>query len=502
MDVNGSVLGLGYHSWPDDHDKQGASNNALSDTQDDTAALMKTYLAQCIDYHNEKECERQNAKSSLVSVLPNAVINSNVPEVYTFPSSLSSLAPGIAPNTLDKSEEAHVINNSYSSDHRLSEHSDPEQAISISRSRAQAILDRFRQQQEQLLWIQAPVPALPADPTGDNPSTISINGHPSMSYSHHQLQQSNVMMMQPPPQLHQHYNVAAQVSSIEPHHYDATNVNDMGHLPDVIDRDSIATPTPEEPLLFRQQRLIGLRQESQRKHLAMLRNLEYVAMHEDMKIQSLQSQATLARTREDAHRQQASFAIKLRTQYAASHAAAIAATTSTTNFVSSAGIGTKKRRKVERQKEREGHVARGAAVKNDTENGTKLRKDTVAVYVSGLIVPITNDADTIQLLNDLFGSYGEVVRVHLYRDKQKPDKPYKGDGLIIFRYPSLESNASDMLTNVCIQVRLITLRLEAMEFVSIVVCCSTLDIRTHRCPDERCRVARWVSVVRSTVGYT
>ena len=73
---------------------------------------------------------------------------------------------------------------------------------------------------------------------------------------------------------------------------------------------------------------------------------------------------------------------------------------------------------------------------------------TAAIYVSGfpVVQPSVVDEDFVR---QLFGSYGKIAKVHLYRNRQ--DQTLKGDGLIVYAIDEKDDVAS-FLESICGQV--------------------------------------------------
>ena len=70
---------------------------------------------------------------------------------------------------------------------------------------------------------------------------------------------------------------------------------------------------------------------------------------------------------------------------------------------------------------------------------------TVAIYVSGLPVATVDEA----LMRQLFGAYGTISKVHLYRDKLSGR--WKGDGLVVYKVDDA-TQMRDLVVTVCGQV--------------------------------------------------
>jgi hypothetical protein len=82
----------------------------------------------------------------------------------------------------------------------------------------------------------------------------------------------------------------------------------------------------------------------------------------------------------------------------------------------------------------------------------------VAIYVSGLPVVSIHDKNTEnqsengvkELLYQLFGGYGTIQNIHLYKNNEK--QLLKGDGLVIYNCSIQEQG--ELIENVCQQVRI------------------------------------------------
>ena len=100
-----------------------------------------------------------------------------------------------------------------------------------------------------------------------------------------------------------------------------------------------------------------------------------------------------------------------------------------------AGIGTTKRKRVEKEKNRTGNVPLADHL-----------DPTVSIYLSGLPV----DGSIAEgFIGRLFSSYGTIKNVHFYR--HKPTGELKGDGLLLFE--SKPKDKERLLQSVCSQVR-------------------------------------------------
>lgn len=172
------------------------------------------------------------------------------------------------------------------------------------------------------------------------------------------------------------------------------------------------------PADYRYRRQQFLEKEQQRKHSAILKNLAYIARKEEdrLKKQLIQLEQT-KRLEEQLHQQHA-----LHLQHRKDQQAGLLQT--------KAGIGTLQRQKEEKQKHRKGHAV--------------SQELSATIYCSGL--PNTASEDIVR---NLFGSYGTIRRVILYRHKQT--RELKGDALVIYSVKK-ETAKSEILNAVCMQV--------------------------------------------------
>ena len=159
----------------------------------------------------------------------------------------------------------------------------------------------------------------------------------------------------------------------------------------------------------------------ERKRIALLKNLEYVARVEDERLQDRLARVQEAQEYhyqlEDYHNQ----VLELR---------------STNNKMAmnalQAGIGTEQRQRAEKKRK---------------QNTQSTSSDSLAIYVSNLP---TDGSVSDDLMRALFGSYGNLRKIHLYRDKQTGE--LKGDALIIYSLGQARDRSS-ITEAVCSQVR-------------------------------------------------
>lgn len=216
------------------------------------------------------------------------------------------------------------------------------------------------------------------------------------------------------------------------------------------------------PAVFAEQRRVGLQREDERKHRALLRNLEYLAAKESQRILQLNAQVEESAVREKLANQ----------QYQA-------------NLV--------------QRKERMLSAGRTPPVSNRKQNdcgGSQTQHSqpecgsSLAIYVSGLPVASVDE----EYIRQLFGCYGAICKVHFYRDKQS--NRLKGDGLVVFRLEDT-TQINDLLQIVCGQVSesnraRLTILLLCTRFVQFYApllheCLTISNVgRRGECIDERC----------------
>jgi hypothetical protein len=172
--------------------------------------------------------------------------------------------------------------------------------------------------------------------------------------------------------------------------------------------------------VFAAVRRTSLTKEHERKQRFLEKNLKYVKAREQQRMQQQAAELSAAEewNREylaimEERQQQRYETQKQRKNYSATQA----------------GIGTSFRKK---------------RVGGQPQHGGGVRNST-AVYVSGF-----EDSSSVDenVLRDLFRTYGNIEKIHLYRDKVQGNM--KGDGLIIFEGCQ---NTEEFLDTVCRQVR-------------------------------------------------
>ena len=340
---------------------------------------MQQYLEQCLEFHASQELKRKcesdasvrqvqfiKSASGLDYALPN--------ESHDAPATEESTA--VHPSQLAASDPGAFV-----------------RSVAEGRSRAQAILDRFRQQQLNLLMYSGGGDTTPAPDS-------SAQGQDSDPFpAAHRLPQGIPETIQV-------------------------------HAPNAFAHGGCYPSAA----LFVEQRTKGLQREALHKHRFLLRNLEYVARREQQRAQILADSIEASKSREAHVQDQYSLAL-LERQRLLRESAIIAKT-------SKAAIGSRPRRDVERMKRKS--YENGSA---DINNEPGSAPSSVALYLSGLPVDGTVDET---FLRRLFEPYAPIQKVHLYREKANGQ--LKGDALIAYQLSNDAGNAN-LLSDVCSQVR-------------------------------------------------
>jgi len=204
----------------------------------------------------------------------------------------------------------------------------------------------------------------------------------------------------------------------------------------------------------------------QQKHQsALFRNFEYVARvgEERLKAQEKKLQDT-----ERHHSEMEAY----HAQAMKDRAKAYAAVRNKDYSFTVAGIGTQQRQKSERKRKR-----------NQGQDAS-----SVAIYVSNL--PKDGSASE-ELMRALFGSYGNLRKIHFYMNKQTGE--LKGDALVIYNDDRSQAEVnSSIVEAVCSQVRARTVCLDRLDVLHVkyfwtlfVFCCHRLIVF---CYASRCLV--------------
>jgi hypothetical protein len=202
-------------------------------------------------------------------------------------------------------------------------------------------------------------------------------------------------------------NEACLAKSIEPLHMTQEENKQQSFQADALAKAravvlSFSAPTPSadlSPSEYREQRMRHAQQEQDRFHQALMKNFRYIAQRQDEKLQSQLLQIERAKAYEKQLCEQQHARFLQRTKCVASN----------------------------REPERRVAVCNSAAL-----------------YVAGIPAGGTED-----LLRGLFGSYGTISKVHLYRDRATGD--FKGDALLVFQLGPTQDK-EHLVNLVCTQV--------------------------------------------------
>jgi hypothetical protein len=182
-------------------------------------------------------------------------------------------------------------------------------------------------------------------------------------------------------------------------------------------------------------RKASLEQLSQRKRVAMVKNLEYLAKVEDDRLKSklLKMHETRDYQNQLESYHQQSLQKRLQNLGKGRGWKNTTSTNATSTMTNQAGIGTQQRQWTE-DKRRKNHQLASS--------------DTVALYVSNLP---TDGSASEDLLQALFGGLGYPLRkIHVYVNKQTGE--LKGDALVVYASPS-NQDRNTLTETVCSQVR-------------------------------------------------
>lgn len=223
----------------------------------------------------------------------------------------------------------------------------------------------------------------------------------------------------------------------------------------------------------------------ERKKVAMIKNLEYLARVEDerlhTRIERCQEAQNYHSRMEDYHE----LVLKRRSDQRSF------------NRQSQAGLGTTQQKKAEARQRRHKQQPRGNTGKPDSS------PDTIALYLSNLPTDGSSSSSTEELLAALFGNLGyDLQKIHVY--KHKATGAPKGDALAIYRLPPpTTEDASDnaareriratLIETVCSQVGTRATRSASIMLLSFVhaeslcssSCCSLICTTTNHVPTSR-----------------
>ena len=184
--------------------------------------------------------------------------------------------------------------------------------------------------------------------------------------------------------------------------------------------------------LFREKREQFFAQEAKRKNMFFVKNLEYVARREARRLQNHMVQLDEAKQREDQVQDQYRQVLAERKKRLLGVGG-----NGDTGMATQAGIGTAKRKRVEKEKKRSGNVPASRHLQESS---------SLSFYLTGIPLDGSLPEDFI---HQLFCSYGKIRKVHFYRNKVSGE--LKGDALVVYDVRPKERDS--LLQNVCSQVR-------------------------------------------------
>lgn len=190
----------------------------------------------------------------------------------------------------------------------------------------------------------------------------------------------------------------------------------------------ITAPVAAE--VFREKREKFFVQEAKRKNIFFVKNLEYVARREARRLQNHMVQLDEARQWEDQVQDQYRQVLVERKKRL------LGGGNGDKGMVTQAGIGTAKRKRVEKEKKRAGNVPASRHLQESL---------SLSFYLTG--IPLDGSLSE-HFIHQLFCSYGKIRKVHFYRNKVSGQ--LKGDALVVYDIKPKERDA--ILRNVCSQV--------------------------------------------------
>ena len=293
-----------------------------------------------------------------------------------------------------------------------------------SKVRAQALIERFHQQQQQLLLSQKQQPQFSTGQEHNMDQTIS----------------DEMTIMNPA---------------------DSLSHTTIGTVPD----PSMLLEDPDDSslqlvpsILFAEQRRIGFERETERKRLAHVRNLQYMQQLDDKRL--LMMEEKIQQTKE--------YEMMMKQQYEQKRIERKERIQQQHNISSYGGIGTKERKGIVKHQTKDYNTKQGTTTNQNNNNNNTKETVTVALYVSGLgFLTNRNNSDHQDPNNEfdsdeeeekemklhmdsfrqLFASYGAIQKIHFYQeyqtDKQQRSScrtkntssrrsKYKGDCLVIY----------------------------------------------------------------------
>ena len=400
--MDASYLGLGYYHHPNqlnpdgNQDESNAQAHAENSNQSAIDDYMNQYLQQCLKYHEEQESIRRQQQQAppLGSEQP----QQGHPPVNQHPQAQQAREKGtvhfISGGVFDiKCEE-------YDSQTRTT----PEDGTGSSAIIKSESADDSQESSESDPLISTTLAA----------SSSQIE----MAAAQGRQRAQEILLRFQQQQEHLLYNQTVMTT---------TTIEKQEQEPEAVLSSYHAVVEPPQPSVFLEQRQRGVQREMLIRKQAMLKNFAYVAEKDRLRSHLLQGHIAHARQLEEQAKAQYEAATFRRQQMINS------------SLMTQAGIGSKKRKKAERLKEKEGHLPSKGNNNEDPK--------TVAIYISGLP---TDGSLTSEAVKQLFGSFGTVQKVHFYVNKHTGEA--KGDGLVIFNFEGRGNKESEFVEMVCSQV--------------------------------------------------
>jgi hypothetical protein len=420
--------GLGFHQSTSPG--LPAVNNAVSQVrheqgmESDGPGRKKSYLQQCLSYHDQQETIRQSNPLDTMNEE-----SSTARHAQRCSSQQTSLPPMLDASTSSNSADGYAasLSGNATTPTTSDETIDMHDKVQEARARAQAIFQRFQQQQEALL-SQARVVTI--DSVAADSGVTFNNGDLATTTS-------------------------ASATNDTPRAAISINSSD---IPNPLN-PAPSTPTPAPLTLYQKQRLLAKHRDYSRRQEALFKNLLYIQEKENLKRNKLAAEAQKAQDIEDLYEQARQYKLMRKQKKEQLQ--------QEKHLQSMAGLGSKERKRVDKTHQTLMHHIQINASSGDNGRGNSNKKqhdETEAFYFSGLP---KNKVHKDERLESLFRAYGNLRKVHYYRDKKTGR--CKGDGLAIYNVAS-DNDRATLRETICLQVRD-----SWCLFVCLFVCCCCRD---------------------------
>jgi len=405
-----SFLGLGFYSHSSQHPQPGTHQPAPTSatTVENAADAAQAMMQQCLAYHQEQGSMRQQEDATRMATFPQFV-RAEEQEVFRNnrnPPSAAHPHPHYGTSLTEHHHQQHE-----QQQHQQIIPPPPQSYYYQPTTTIQSIVEVASRPTPQQQYYQPLTAAGNDTPTAPAPNEVTTDDTRSSSHE----QQTDRLIAEAQARAQAVLLRFQQQQQQQPGGGTTATVSSSA----VIENRAAAAAAPEEtpldntvsPEHYAQQRRIGLQREEERKHRALLKNLEYVVVREGQRIGTLQAAHEQVAAWERQVAQQQQLATQQRQQ----------------QLQVSSGAPPPQQQRVDDGIHKSKRRTRPGAAAHEQPQPPSTTA-TVAVYLSGL--PTNASAVDEAFVRQLFGAYGEIVRVHFYRDAQQK---LKGDGLVVYR---------------------------------------------------------------------